>query len=197
MTEQTGQPACGLDARARQLLADPARQRAWDDHIDVIVAAGGQEPWATAAALLLLESGCRVTKWEDKARGRAYTLRDTWDIDVPVPTDAIRFGVFAHEVAHQVLGHGKPRRKGLPRWEEELEAELWALEQFDRLALPGTDEYRKNVAAHLASALRRMGRNVSPVSAARILAMLPDWFWEVRYGPEWRAWLTRRLHARR
>lgn len=97
----------------------------------------GKQPWLAAARVLLAESGCEIRR-VTRQSGRAYTRSREWLIDVPPVADGARFGVFAHEVAHQLLHrHLRGDLRVGPRWREEIEAWVWALAQFDRFELPG------------------------------------------------------------
>ena len=93
------------------------------------------EPWRTAVLTLLRESGCTIRRWRKAYTGRAYTREADWGIESPQPRGAKSFGIFAHEVAHQMLH----RTNGKPRWQEEIEAWNWALACFDRFGLPGRE----------------------------------------------------------
>lgn len=134
-------------------------------------------PYETAFAVLLAESGCIVRKWRSGRTGCADTSSDAWEIEVPRPTGPVSFGVAAHEVGHQLLH----RTGSLPRWLEEVEAEEFALAQFDRFGLPGRDRYARNVVGHLgyafAKALRRSRTDDARRQlTARIIKRAPGWW---------------------
>jgi hypothetical protein len=121
----------------------------------VAAAGSGSLPAAyeEAAATLLAESGCHVRKWRH-AGGVAYTDDDDWGIEAPRPRGAVSFGVFAHEVAHQLLHRSGSR----PRWLEEVEAWEYALAQFVRFELSGALQAREHAAKSLAYASRKAVR---------------------------------------
>jgi hypothetical protein len=91
--------------------------------------------YTEAAYVLLAESGCTVRRWRPTLSGIAKTSAADWGIEAPEPTTATRFGIFAHEVAHQVLH----RASAAPRWLEEIQAWEWSLDQFRRFDLAGVD----------------------------------------------------------
>lgn len=124
-----------------------------------------------AAAILLRESGCTVRRYRTSMSGIAWN-NDAWEIEAPAPRGEVSFGTFAHEIAHHLLHmHGAP---GRPRWVEEIEAEEWALDQFDRFGLSGRWRYERNAAAHLAEVFRRaIARRVHPDVISRAA---PDWW---------------------
>lgn len=126
--------------------------------------------YAAAAAQLISESGCTVREWRTDRSGTAYTRAADWGIEVPTPTTAHRFGVLAHEVGHQV----RHRSGSRPRWQEEAEADEYALAQFDRFGLPGRAEYEAVVARHLDySFAKAVRRGASPQAIA---AAWPSWW---------------------
>jgi hypothetical protein len=127
----------------------------------------GREPFLSAAAALLRESGCVVRRWRTSTTGVAYTQAEDWGICAPQPRGPASFGVFAHEVGHQML-HREGTR---PRWEEEVEAAQYALDQFPRFGLPGADEYARSTVPGLAWAfeksLRRAGDRAAMATRMR------------------------------
>lgn len=133
----------------------------------------GREPYLTAAATILRESGCEVRKWRTRATGLADVQSPEWYIEVPEPRGPVSYATLAHEVAHQLLHRSRNR----PRWQEELEAWLWSLATFERFELPGIEQARADAARCLAGAagkaLRRT-RNRQAL-ANRIVAAYPDW----------------------
>ena len=129
-----------------------------------------RELFESAGEALLAESGCTVVKWRDSLSGVAKTKSKMWEIEVPRPTTALRFGVFAHEVGHQVLRH----TRRVPRWVEESEAEKYALAQFDRFDLPGKEEYAGSVGRHLAHSYRKAIRRGGVDLDRRIESAYPE-----------------------
>ena len=109
------------------------------------------DAYQLAALALLDESGCTVRAWRKRATGVAYTRSADWGIEVPTPTTARRFGVFAHEVGHQVLHRDSHRQ----RWLEEVEAWEYALEQFDRFDLDGREHAQHDAESFIAYAVRK------------------------------------------
>lgn len=101
----------------------------------------GAEPWLSAARVLVAESGVEVFLWT-RERGCAYlsAADGRWWIETPRPATPRSFWTFAHEVGHHML-----HRSRAPRWREEIEAHRYALDQFDRFALPGADGIRGNI----------------------------------------------------
>jgi hypothetical protein len=124
-----------------------------------------------AATDLLRESGCTIRRWRASNTGRAATRSELWEIEVPEPRGPISFGVFAHEVGHQLLH----RHGSLPRWREEVEAEEYALAQFDRFGLKGRERYEEHAALHLGWAFVKAIRRSKTV-AAQIVEAYPEWY---------------------
>jgi hypothetical protein len=124
-----------------------------------------------AADLLVRESGVTVRKWRTSNSGSADLKSHEWEIEAPEPRGPISFGVFCHEVGHQLL-----HRVGTkPRWLQEIEAEEYALAQFDRFGLAGRDRYEHHAARHLGWSFLKAARR-SKRAAARILAEQPEWW---------------------
>lgn len=113
----------------------------------------GKEPFLSAAQTLLDETGCEIKRYRKASTGVAYTKSPEWWIVVPRPTTPERFGVFAHEVGHQVLH----RFNSAPRWLEEIEAWEYAEQQVARFELPPIDPRRieRCVDYALSKAIRR------------------------------------------
>ncbi len=130
----------------------------------------GRNLYEIAAAVLIKESGCTVRRYRKKNTGVAYTHDDDWGIEVPKPRGPISFGTFAHEVAHQLLH----RRNPAPRWVEEVEAEQFALDSFDRFGLGGRDLYEQVAAKHLAYSFAKAVRR-----SKRLVTVIPEKY------PEW------------
>lgn len=134
----------------------------------------GREPFLSAAATLLRESGCVIREYRTNLTGTAYTSSADWGIETPRPTTPRRFAVLAHEVGHQCLHRG---RAGYPRWREEMDAEDFALRQMRRFELPGYDEVLRDVitstAYSFSKALRRSRRPL--VLMHRMNAVATDW----------------------
>lgn len=124
-----------------------------------------------AADLLLHESGCTVRKWRTSNTGRADLKSAEWEIEVPEPRGPISFGVFCHEIGHQLLHRHGTR----PRWLQEIEAEEYALAQFDRFHLAGRDRYEHHAARHLGWSFIKAARR-SKKAAAAIIAAYPEWW---------------------
>lgn len=122
-------------------------------------------------ATLLRETGVTVVKWRAGNSGVADWRSADWEIEAPHPRGPVSFGVFAHEVAHQLLH----RTGSKPRWRQEVEAEEWALAQFDRFGLPGRDQYERNAAKHLAWSFCKAIRR-SPRLTAVIINAYPEWW---------------------
>lgn len=139
---------------------------------------GRADPYVLAGRELLADTGCTVARWRTTMSGSADVASPCWAIEAPRPRGPISFGVFAHEVAHQVLH----RSTSKPRWQQEVEAEEWALAQFDRLGLPGRDRYEAHAAAHVARAFdKALRRHASSPArrgglAARIRVTCPGWW---------------------
>jgi hypothetical protein len=130
-------------------------------------------PYQAAADVLLAETGCTVRKWRQNMAGRAFTRADDWGIEVPEPRGAISFGVFAHEVGHQLLH----RHNSAPRWLEELQAWEYALAQFDRFELAGKHKAREDAAKSLVWAAAKTEKRCSPETAQKLLDHYPEWVW--------------------
>jgi hypothetical protein len=135
-------------------------------------------PFEIAGKALLLESGCTVRKWRGANTGRAFTRAADWGIEAPDPRGPISFGVFAHEVGHQMLH----RHGSRPRWLEELEAWEYALAQFERFNLPGKERSQADAAKSLVYAAAKADRRGSPETARKILDRFPEWVWEADSG---------------
>ena len=131
-------------------------------------------PYRAAAQELLRESGCTVRKWRSSNSGRAFTSSDDWGIEVPDPRGPVSFGVFAHEIGHQMLHRHNGKT---PRWLEELEAWEYALDQFPRFGLKGRERAQSDAAKSLVYAAVKANRRCSPETAAAILDRFPDWVW--------------------
>lgn len=131
-----------------------------------------REMFQRAAETLLRESGCIVRKWRTTRTGVADVKNAAWEIEVPEPRGPISFGVFAHEVGHQMLHRGR----NLPRFVEEVEAEEYALAQFDRFELPGRGKYEKHAARHVGYSFVKAIRR-SKILARVIFEAYPEW-WE-------------------
>jgi hypothetical protein len=129
-------------------------------------------PYRRAADVLVRESGVTVRKVRSSNTGRAAIDDDAWAIDAPEPRGPVSFGVFAHEVAHHLLHRWPPKR---PRWVEEVEAEEWALAQFDRFELRGRDRYEAHAAKHLAYTFAKATRR-SPRLFSTIIETYPGWW---------------------
>lgn len=130
-----------------------------------------------AAAALLAQSGCTVSKYRSSNTGAAFTFGDEWDIEVPHPRGPVSFGVFAHEVGHQLLHR---HNGGYPRWLEEIEAWEFALDCFRRFELPGVERCRADAAKALVYAAVKALRNPRTSDATRrALRERYAWVWEV------------------
>lgn len=116
----------------------------------------GNDPWRTAAATLLRESGCTIGKFRKSTTGIANLEDPLWTIEVPEPRGPVSYATFVHEIGHQVLHR---RRRVRPRWLEEQEAWSYALDSFLRFDLPGvekaTADARGAMAYSFSKALRR------------------------------------------
>lgn len=138
----------------------------------------GREPYLSAAATLLRESGCTVTVWRTTSSGVADIRSADWLIEVPEPRGPVSYATFAHEVGHQML-HRYPRSRKR-RWLEELEAWEFALDTFVRFDLPGIDAARADAARCMSWAcskgLRRTrDRGAARCLAAEMIARVPEW----------------------
>jgi hypothetical protein len=128
-----------------------------------------------AARVLLAESGCNVRKWRTKNTGTAYTSSNDWGIETPRPRGQASFAVLAHEVGHQLLH----RHNGKQRWLEEVEAWEYALGQFDRFGLPGSDRAEVTAERCLAYAVtkalrRRASRATYEAMQKRLAERWPE-----------------------
>ncbi len=131
-------------------------------------------PFEIAAAALLATSGCTVRLYRSSNTGTAYTDAGDWGIEVPEPRGPVSFGTFAHEVGHQLLHRPDSGARRVPRWLEEVDAESFALECFDRFALRGRDRYEQNVTRHLYRSFFKALR--AGASEAAIRAAAPMWW---------------------
>ena len=129
-----------------------------------------ENPYEMAGAALIASSGCNVRKYRTSPTGTAYTQDDDWGIEVPRPRGPISFGVFAHEVGHQLMH----RSNSKPRWVEEVEAEEFALLAFARFSLDGSEKYERRAAEHLSYSFWKAVRR-----SERLLAVIPEAY------PEW------------
>jgi hypothetical protein len=127
--------------------------------------------YAEALDILLRESGCTVRRWRKTNHGIAYTHDDDWGIEIPPARGPVSFAVGCHEIGHQLMH----RFNALPRWLEEIEAEEFALAQFERFELVGVEQARANMAKHLRYAASKAVRRGA--SALPILTRYPDWVW--------------------
>jgi hypothetical protein len=126
--------------------------------------------YRAAADVLIRESGVTVRKWRKGSNGTAYTKSDDWGIESPEPNGSVSFAVFAHEVGHQCLH----RRNSTPRWQEEIEADEFALAQFERFDLAGIEQARAFAARCLAYSFSKAIRR-SPRLAGVIASEYPEW----------------------
>lgn len=138
--------------------------------------------------LLIRESGVTVTRWRTGNSGAADIDSADWEIEAPIPRGPISFGVFAHEVAHQMLHRSGSR----PVWRAEVEAEEWALAQFDRFGLAGRADYEHRAAQHLAYAFYKAIRRSARLAAV-IPAACPDWWARARAAGDYGAELLARV----
>lgn len=129
-------------------------------------------PYQTAAEILLRESGCTVRKWRKNATGTAYTSSADWGIESPEPRGPISFAVFAHEVGHQMLH----RHNSAPRWQEELEAWEYAVDQFSRFQLDAKG-VRERMVRSLRYAAAKTSKRCSAETARALLDRYPKWIW--------------------
>lgn len=136
-------------------------------------------PYEDAAAVLLKETGCTVREYRRNNTGKAFTKSADWGIIVPRPRGPISFGVFAHEVGHQMLH----RFNSAPRWLEEVEAWEYALAQFDRFELDGKAKSQADAAGSLVWAAAKTEKRCSPETAQALLDRYPDWVWTTGHAP--------------
>lgn len=133
----------------------------------------GAEPYLSAAVTILAESGCTILAYRANLEGIAWTNDPDWSIEAPRPTTAKRFGVFAHEVGHQL----RHRQTSKPRWVRELEAWQYAIDTHKRFGLPDIDGVielaRKRMPYAFGKALRRTNRPHE--LAAEMHTALPLW----------------------
>ena len=132
-------------------------------------------PYENAAAVLIAESGCEVSRWRKTMSGTAYTKDENWRIEAPYPRGPISFGIFAHEVGHQML-HRIDRRY---RWLEELEAWEFSLSQFDRFVLPGKAAAMRRAAGSLRYAAWKTSRRASDATMEKLELRYPAWVWKL------------------
>lgn len=125
---------------------------------DVTAAIEGR--YAAEALRLLREHNVRVCHWRRNMTGLAWIGHPQRPIETPHPRSPLSFAVLAHEVGHHALGRTRPR------WREEQQAWLFAVEQMRRLGVPVTPEVEQRYAAAmryaLAKALRRGLKRVPP-----------------------------------
>lgn len=146
----------------------------------------GREPYLTAAATLLAESGCVVARWrKNSASGSADITSEDWRISVPEPRGPISYSTFAHEVAHQILHRRGNGRKRLARWHEELEAHLYALSTFDRFDLPGFDKAQADACMCMGYAITKALRRSKTAATRKVLygtiySTVPMWMVDSR-----------------
>lgn len=133
------------------------------------------EQYERAAAALIASSGCTVRRYRARTTGVAYTNAVDWGIEVPRPRGPVSFGVFAHEVAHQVLHRDHDRQ----RWLEEVEAWEFALACFERFELPGVERARATAARGIRYAFAKAGRrHPTPATVRRMVERIPAWVWK-------------------
>jgi len=120
-----------------------------------------------------------VRKYRSSMTGNAHTHSDEWWIEVPEPRGPISFGVFAHEVAHQLLHRGRAR----VAWRNEIEAWEFALACFDKFGLAGVERSRADAARHLRYVAQKSSRSAKPATARAILERYPEWVWYVGLDP--------------
>lgn len=168
------QPCGVLEYGYRWQMPRRGANRSGRDTTEVTVMPDKPNPYREAGDALLRESGCTVRKWRKSNSGRAGTRSRDWWIEAPEPRGPISFGVFAHEIGHQMLHRNKSR----PRWLEEVEAWEYALAQFERFELAGVEKSRADAAGHLAYAAHKANRRATPETAHAILARYPLWVWQ-------------------
>lgn len=120
-----------------------------------------------AGATLLAESGCEVVRWRTHSTGIAWLAADRWMIEAPRPRGPVSFGVFAHEVGHQMLHRGRGSRS---RWQKEIEAWEWALDCFARFELPRVERARLDAVRSLSWVAHASARHAKPGTARAIRA---------------------------
>lgn len=115
--------------------------------------------YASAALDQLDHTGCVVVKWRTGLSGTAWVHSDDWTIAAPKPLRPESFMVFAHEIGHHVLHRRDSNRVGRTprpqRWEQEIEADEYAVACFHEYALPGLDEAIWRLRGHLAHGLAK------------------------------------------
>lgn len=128
-----------------------------------------------AASELIRRSGCTVRRYRTNLRGTAYTKAEDWGIEVPRPTTAKRFAVFAHEVGHQMLH----RSNGdTPRYVEEAEAWEYALAAFDEFGLPGKEDAVALATSAMRYAIAKAVRRKADPDVIR--GRIPGWYEDTR-----------------
>lgn len=135
------------------------------------------EPYATAARTLLAETGCVISRWRRDLTGVAWTDTRDWLIEVPPPSTARRFHVFAHEIAHQVLHRRGDRAPDRQRWREEVEATEWAIAAAMRFGVPVDADVIADAHAHIRYALRKSSRRRA--SWSHFARHLPPIYWHL------------------
>jgi hypothetical protein len=155
----------------------------------------GREPFASAAATLLNHVGC-LACWRTSSNGgyaqftRPFGLdRKHYLVTAPEPRGPVSFATVAHEVGHHDLGH-LDRRVGRtrgPRWWEEVEAWVYALDAFDDFDLPGKDRARRSAEPHLQHAFTKALRR-SP-DPEKLAARFAETLAGAGLAEEHRAWV--------
>jgi len=114
-----------------------------------------------AGEVLVRENNAILIRVRKSMSGRAYhhttAMTGKWEFSSPLPKTAKSFEVFAHEIGHihQFQTEGKHK----PRWKEEYDAEMFALDCFKRFnfTIPRIilNRIRWHIAYSLAKALNR------------------------------------------
>ncbi len=110
-----------------------------------------------------------VRKWRPTSSGRAGWNRD---VEIPRPTDEDRLQVCFHEIGHHVLGHCT-WAKSLPRFVQEFDADMYALDKMTQYKVPITDAVYRRKEWHVLSRLA-MAHNRG-LAHSKIPARVNEW----------------------
>ena len=124
--------------------------------------------YAAQALKLVRQHNVRVCHWRANMTGIAWLGHPDRVIEAPHPKSSMSFAVLAHEVGHQALG------RVTPRWREEQQAWLFALQAMETFGVPVTQSVLDRYASSMRYALAKAHRRGLKAIPAELLEFLTD-----------------------